>query len=56
MEQQQVKSFASAAKIFFGLKDGQSLKDFLGEVQQLSPEDKSEIAAGMERNGIKIVV
>jgi hypothetical protein len=35
-----------AIKTFFGLKPGQSLTDFMGELKQLSPEEKKELADG----------
>lgn len=51
----EVKSFTSAAKAFFGLKPDQSLRDFLAETQELTSEDKQEIAEGLKQNGITIV-
>ena len=34
----------TAMKKFFGLKPGQSLKDFSAEVKELTAEDKRELA------------
>jgi hypothetical protein len=40
--QDMTKSFTGAMKQFFGLKDGQQLKDFAAELKALTPEDKME--------------
>lgn len=54
-EQQTAKSFMSACRKYFGTKEGQSLRDFLAEVNSLSPEDKREIEEGLKREGIRII-
>jgi len=53
--EQVVKSFTSAAKLYFGLKPDQSLREFMDEVKELSDADKLELSEGMGRHGIKIV-
>lgn len=50
-----VKSFMSACKAYFGLRPQQDLRSFLAEVNQLSPEDKEEIAKGLDREGVHIL-
>ena len=41
---------------FFGLKPGQSKMDFMrDEFKNLTDADRTEIAAGLEKNGYKIV-
>ena len=55
METQNFKSFPAAAKAFFGMKPGQELREFMAEVNQLSPDDRIELAKGMEQHGIKIL-
>ncbi len=37
-------TFTKATKEFFGLKDGETLTEFVGELKQLTPEDKAEMA------------
>jgi hypothetical protein len=36
-------SFIQACREFFGLKDGQTLKEFVDEIRQLSVDDKAEL-------------
>jgi exonuclease VII large subunit len=36
--------FAVAVKKFFGMKDGQTLQDFVAEVRGLTPADRAEMA------------
>jgi hypothetical protein len=40
--------FAPAAKKFFGLKENQTLADFAAEIRRLTPEDRTELKAGLE--------
>ena len=40
-------SAASVLKKFFGLKDGQTLSDFAGELKQLTDEDKEQLVQGI---------
>lgn len=42
------KSFTTAAKEFFGLKDGQKLTGFATELRELSYEEKCELAKMLE--------
>lgn len=51
---QTFKSFAAAAKAYFGLKDGEDLHGFMGEIKGLSPADKEELTEGMKNHGIVI--
>jgi hypothetical protein len=53
--EQTFKSFPAAAKAFFGFKPDQKLSEFMEELKQLSPDDRIELAAGLEKHGIKIV-
>lgn len=46
------KSFAASMKGYFGLKPGQSLKDFSDELKSLTFEDKMEMAKGLNDIGI----
>lgn len=39
----ELTTFAGACKKFFGLKDGQTLAEFVGELKQLTDEDKAEM-------------
>ena len=48
------KSFVSAAKAYFGMKEGENLREFMNECSSLSPDDKAEMAEGMKRHGITI--
>jgi len=46
------KTFMVRCKIFFGLKEGQSLREFSAEIKQLTAKDRTELtelfnAAGM---------
>lgn len=43
-----------AAKDFFGLLPGTTLKDFSLEWKALTPGDQAEIRAGLEKLGYKI--
>jgi hypothetical protein len=55
IDPQVFKSFAAAAKAYFGLKPGEDLRGFMNEVSELSPADKDEMMSGMSEHGIKIV-
>lgn len=48
------KSFAAAAKAYFGLKHGEDLHSFMGEIKELTPADKEEMTEGMKSHGIVI--
>jgi hypothetical protein len=48
-------SFVTACKDFFGLLKDQTNIQFLQEVKKLSPQDRDEIKAGLEKNGYKII-
>lgn len=48
------KTFVGATKDYFGLKDGQDLKGFSGELKGLSPKDRLEVAEGIQASGIII--
>ena len=52
---EQHKSFAGACKAFFGFKSGQSLREFMEEIKQLTPDDRAEIAEGLKMNGHEIL-
>ena len=47
-------SFTGACRHYFGLRDGQSLSDFMLKVKRLTDADKLEIRAGLEALGYKI--
>lgn len=47
--------FASACKDFFGLKQGDTLKEFAAELKSLTEKDRAEIKAELEKNGYKII-
>lgn len=38
----------SVLKKYFGLKDGESLKDFAGETKQLTDQDFDQLKTGIE--------
>lgn len=46
--------FVPACKDFFGLKEGQTLRDFMDECKQLTEANRAEIKAGLEQNGYAI--
>jgi len=39
----EVTTFAGACKKFFGLKEGETLAEFVGELKALTAEDKEEM-------------
>ena len=48
-------SLVTACIDFFGLKPGQDRMGFMkDEYKKLTPADRDEIAAGLEKNGYKI--
>lgn len=47
-------SFAMAMKDYFGLKQGDKLKDFFHELKELTDEDRKEFAKGLEQVGYTI--
>lgn len=47
-------SLVIAAKDFFGLRTGTTLKDFTEEWKALNEADKAEIRKGLEANGYNI--
>jgi len=56
MEMKEHKSFAGAAKAFFGLLPGESLNEFMTEIKSLSETDRQEITQEWEeKHGIKIL-
>jgi hypothetical protein len=48
-------TFMQACKDYFGLLPGTSNMDFAKEVKALTPADRAEITAGLEKNGYEIV-
>lgn len=48
-------TFMQACKDYFGLLPGTTNMDFAKEVKALSPADRAEITAGLEKNGYEIV-
>jgi len=48
------KSFMTACREFFGLREGQKPIEFGKEIQALTNEDRVEIAEGLRKNGIEI--
>ncbi len=49
-----MQSFMSACIDFFGVLPGKGKLDFGREIKALTPEDRVEIAAGLEKNGMQI--
>lgn len=47
-------TFVQACRDFFGLKEGQGLKDIMLEIKALTLEDRTEIKTGLEANGYEI--
>ena len=45
------RAFTVAAKDYFGLKPGQTAKEFLEELKQLTYEEKCEIATAIRATG-----
>ena len=46
------KAFVVRCKEFFGMKDGQSLQQFKAELDQLSDEDKRDLVAQFNAQGM----
>lgn len=46
------KAFVVRCKEFFGMKDGQSLQKFKAELNQLSDEDKRDLVAQFNAQGM----
>ncbi len=46
-EKQQKPSAAKVLKEFFGVREGQGLREFAGELKALSPEDKAQLVDGI---------
>lgn len=44
-------SFMQACRDFFGMKSGQTTMQFAAECKELTPDDRKEIAAGLEATG-----
>jgi hypothetical protein len=44
MKEDKEMKFAPACKLFFGLQEGQGLKDFMAEIRGLTAEDRAEMA------------
>jgi hypothetical protein len=51
MDTQKQHTFMSACRDYFGLKEGQTSMQFGKEVQALTPEDRTEITAGLTKLG-----
>ena len=54
MDMSKETSLIVAAKDFFGLLPGTTIKEFSEEFKQLTDEDKAEFKTGLEANGYKI--
>ena len=48
-------TFVSASKDFFGLKVGQTTGDFIKEIRELSPNDRTDIASLLTQSGYEII-
>lgn len=48
-------TFMASCRDFFGLKDGQTAMDFGKELKELTPDDRAEIKAGLEKLGYEII-
>lgn len=48
-------NFVGAVRQFFGQKQGQTLQQFGEEIKTLTPQDRADLAAMFETQGIKIV-
>lgn len=48
MTDEKKRTFAKTFQAYFGRKDGQSLTDFGQEINELSEEEKIQIADGIE--------
>lgn len=48
-------TFVAASKDFFGLKMGQTGVQFMHEIKELSPEERTDIASGLALNGYEII-
>ena len=49
-------TFVVACKRFFGQKPGQTLKEFAGELRQLTPADRADLQKMFEQIGWKVTV
>lgn len=49
-----MSSFVVCLKKFFGLKPNQTLKEFVVEVKQLSPQDREELTEMLEKEGYEV--
>jgi len=47
-------SFVVCMKKFFGLRDRQTLKEFVEEVKQLTPKDREELTEMLEKEGYEV--
>ena len=50
----QPQALVVVMKHFFGLKPGQTLQEFSGELKSLTPEDRAEFTAYFNSQGIEI--
>jgi len=48
-------TFMMACRDYFGLHPGQTNMAFAEEIKALTPDDKTEIAAGLQANGYQIM-
>lgn len=48
----EIKAFPTRCKDFFGLKSGQTTREFVGELRALSQTDRNEIAAMLTAIGL----
>jgi len=46
------KTFVLAMKDFFGVKPGETIRDFAAELKALTYEDKMEFAMGLRKMGL----